>query len=346
MMWGVGQLIASGVLRSLLTRTDQWAYRIPFALQWMWSVPLMVAISFAPESPWWLVRSGRLDDARTALNRLSMSSQDEQDNTISMMRHTDEVEKEISAGTSYRDCFRGVNLRRTEITSIVWIIQAASGASLMGNAAYFFQQAGLPTTISFDFSMSLYSVAIIGVAISWFAMNHIGRRTLYVGGLCAMVTTMLAVGFASIATTKASSFAIGSLLLVFTLCYDITVGTVAYSIVTEMPSSRLRTKTIVIGRALYNVQGIINGVITPYMLNPDAWNWKGKAGFFWAGTGLCCLLWAYFRLPEPKGRTYAEMDVLFEQKISARNFRNAVVDPFLLRENGDIKVELKAVEQK
>ncbi|KAF2798069.1 putative maltose permease [Melanomma pulvis-pyrius CBS 109.77] len=346
MMWGVGQLIASGVLRAMLSRTDQWAYRIPFALQWMWSVPLMVAISFAPESPWWLVRRGRVDEARTALKRLSMTSQDEMDNTISMMRHTDEVEKEISAGTSYWDCFKGVNLRRTEITSIVWIIQAASGASLMGYAAYFFQQAGLPTSISFDFSMSLYSVAIIGVAISWFAMNHLGRRTLYVGGLCAMVSAMLAVGFASIPTTKGSPFAIGSLLLVFTLCYDITVGTVAYSIVTEMPSSRLRTKTIVIGRALYNVQGIINGVITPYMLNPDSWNWKGKAGFFWAGTGLCCLVWAYFRLPEPKGRTYAEMDVLFEQKISARKFKIAVVDPFLLREDIDGKVELQEVEKK
>jgi SP family general alpha glucoside:H+ symporter-like MFS transporter len=305
----------------------------------------MVAISFAPESPWWLVRRGRVDDARTALARLSMSSQDEQDNTISMMRHTDAVEKEISAGTSYSECFKGVNLRRTEITSIVWIIQAASGASLMGNAVYFFQQAGLPTTISFNFSISLYAVAIIGVAISWFAMNHVGRRTLYVGGLCAMVTTMLAVGLASIGKTKASSFAIGSLLLVFTLCYDITVGTVAYSIVTEMPSSRLRTKTIVIGRALYNVQGIINGVITPYMLNPDAWNWKGKAGFFWAGTGFCCLVWAYFRLPEPKGRTYAEMDVLFEQKIPARKFKDAVVDPFLLREDGAMDVELQGVEK-
>lgn len=345
MMWGLGQLIASGVLRSMLSRTDQWAYRIPFAMQWMWSVPLMIAVSFAPESPWWLVRRGRVDEARVALKRLSMTSQDEMDNTISMMRHTDEVEKEISAGTSYVDCFKGVNLRRTEITSIVWIIQAASGASLMGYAAYFFQQAGLPTSISFDFSMSLYSVAMIGVAISWFAMNHFGRRTLYVGGLCAMVTTLLAVGFSSLAKTRGSPFAIGSLLLLFTLCYDITVGTVAYSIVTEMPSSRLRTKTIAIGRALYNVQGIVNGVITPYMLNPDSWNWKGKAGYFWAGTGLCCLVWAYFRLPEPKGRTYAEIDVLFEQKISAREFKNAVVNPFLLREGNDGKAKLQTEEK-
>lgn len=33
-----------------------------------------------------------------------------------------------------------------------------------------------------------------------------------------------------------------------------------------------------------------------------------------------CLLWAFFRLPETKGFTYAELDQLFENKISARKF--------------------------
>jgi SP family general alpha glucoside:H+ symporter-like MFS transporter len=31
--WVMGQLIGSGVLRSLVQRTDQWSYRIPFAIQ-------------------------------------------------------------------------------------------------------------------------------------------------------------------------------------------------------------------------------------------------------------------------------------------------------------------------
>lgn len=50
--WGLGQLIAIGVIRSMFTRTDQWAYRIPYALQWMWPVPLVIGVAFAPESPW------------------------------------------------------------------------------------------------------------------------------------------------------------------------------------------------------------------------------------------------------------------------------------------------------
>ena len=31
--WVIGQLIGSGVLRAMLNRTDQWSYRIPFAIQ-------------------------------------------------------------------------------------------------------------------------------------------------------------------------------------------------------------------------------------------------------------------------------------------------------------------------
>ena len=29
------------------------------------------------------------------------------------------------------------------------------------------------------------------------------------------------------------------------------------------------------------VVAIITGVVTPYMLNPTAWNWQNYAGFFW-----------------------------------------------------------------
>lgn len=153
---------------------------------------------------------------------------------------------------------------------------------------------------------------------------------------------MLGTGFTGLGHNSGASYATGSLLLVFTLFYNITIGTVAYSIVAEMPSNRLRTKTIVLARSFYNVQGTINGVITPYMLNPDAWNWKAKSGFFWAGLGLLCLVWTYFRLPEPKDRTYGEIDILFEQRVSARKFKSAVIDPFQTPETSNEQTDEKS----
>lgn len=294
-------------------------------------MPLLIGIMFAPDSPWWLSRRGRHEDAKKALQRLTSNTpESDLDQTVAMMRHTDELEKEMSAGTSYRDCFKGVDLRRTEITCLAWAVQPLCGASLMGFSAYFFEQAGLSTNISFDFSMGLYAIAMLGVVIAWFAMARLGRRTLFVGGLIFMCLVLLIIGFVALAPPKAKgpNFAIGSMLLVWALVYNITVGTITYSIVTEMPSTRLRTKTVVLGRNLYNVIGIINGVITPRMLNPSAWNWKGKAGFFWAGMCFLCLIWAFFRLPEPKGRTYGEMDALFERKVSARKFKSTAAELF------------------
>lgn len=63
-------------------------------------------------------------------------------------------------------------------------------------------------------------------------------------------------------------------------------------------------------------------------MNPTAWNASGKTGFFWGGTALLTFIWAYFRLPETKGRTYEELDILFARKISARKFASENVDAY------------------
>lgn len=55
-------------------------------------------------------------------------------------------------------------------------------------------------------------------------------------------------------------------------------------------------------------------------------DWKGKAGFFWGASSLMILIWAYFRLPECKGRSYRELDILFERGVPAKGFKDAIVD--------------------
>jgi SP family general alpha glucoside:H+ symporter-like MFS transporter len=59
--WVFGQLMASGALYAFQGRPadDTSAYKIPFALQWIWPLPLIVGIYFAPESPWWNIRKNR-----------------------------------------------------------------------------------------------------------------------------------------------------------------------------------------------------------------------------------------------------------------------------------------------
>ncbi|KAG0647804.1 Maltose transport MAL31 [Hyphodiscus hymeniophilus] len=330
--WVIGTLLGQGVLRAFLDRNDQWGYRIPFALQWIWPVPLAIGVFFAPESPWWLVRKDRIEDAKKALLRLTSRNDPDfnADETVAMMVYTNEIEKESNTGTTYWDCFKGVSLRRTEITCVVFAIQNLSGAAFMNYSTYFFVQAGLSTTNAFNLAMIQYALGAVGTICSWFLMLYFGRRTIYIAGLSLQFVFMMIIGFLSLAASSDSgaSWGIGGMLLAYTFFYDLAVGSVCYSLVAEIPANRLRTKTVVLARNTYNIIGLANNVIIPYMINPSAWNWKGKAGFFWAGLCFVCALWSYYRLPEPKGRTFAELDLLFERKVSARNFKTTIIDAF------------------
>jgi len=179
-------------------------------------------------------------------------------------------------------------------------------------------------------TMAQYGIGFLGTLFSWVLLTHFGRRTLYLSGLTCSTIILFIIGFLSLApaSNTAASWATGSLLLVYFCVHSCTIGPVLYAIVGEMPSTRLRQKSIVIAASAWSVMGIFNSSLTPYMLSPTAWNWKGKAGFFWGGLCLLSFVWTFFRLPEGKGLTYAELDVLFEKMVPARKFKAQVVDPF------------------
>lgn len=107
--WVMGKLIAFGVLKAMLTNTTEWSYRIPYGLQWMWPPFMLITIYFAPESPWWLVRKGRLEEAEQSLRRLCSAPDDviNPKNTIALMSRTIETECAMDIQGSYLDCFRG-----------------------------------------------------------------------------------------------------------------------------------------------------------------------------------------------------------------------------------------------
>ncbi|RAK99149.1 putative MFS alpha-glucoside transporter [Aspergillus ibericus CBS 121593] len=333
--WGLGQLIGIGVIKGMINRDDQWAYRIPYGLQWIWPLPLFIGISLAPESPWWLVRKGKTQQAKKALLRLTSVNREtdfDADETISMMVHTTALEKKITKGASYLDCFKGSDLRRTEIVCMVWAIQNLSGNSFSNYSTYFLEQAGLSTDDSYAFAMGQYGINMVGVFGAWFLMSlGLGRRTLYLYGLCGLCVMLLIMGFLGLVPKEhktQAALATGSMMIIWALFYQLTVGTVAYSLVAEISTRRLQIKTVVLGRNLYNIVAIICGVLTPYMLNPGAWNWSNYAGFFWGGICFLCIVYTFFRVPEPSGRSFAELDLLFERGVSARKFAQTQVDVF------------------
>ena len=231
MCWVIGQLIGQGVIRSLVNNNSKWSYRIPFGLQWAFIVPIFTGIFFAPESPWWLVRHGRLEDAKRSLLRLTSRDTGvdfNADETVAMMEHTNAVEKYLNPGNSYLDCFRGTDRRRTEIACVVWVTQNLCGSALWGFAPYFYEQAGLATTRSFDLSVGLYGLAIIANLLLWIWMRIAGRRTLYLIGLILTFTIlMITGGVGTLPETPAVSWTLGSLIIILAFVFDTTLGPVS-----------------------------------------------------------------------------------------------------------------------
>ncbi|KAL2672668.1 hypothetical protein Neosp_013382 [[Neocosmospora] mangrovei] len=327
--WAMGQFLSAGVLKGMLAYTSEWSWRVPIAIQWMWPLPIIIAVTMAPESPWWLTKRGRYEDAEMSLMRLSNRSRVDCRATVSQMRHTIQLESDIQSDSSYLDCFRGANLRRTEICMIVFAGQQLSGAVFAYTPTYFFIQAGISTDNAFKIAIGSTAMAFLGTCVSWIWLSYFGRRVLYTLGITLTSCCLIIVGICSAASsTSGAQWAQVSFVLVWKLAYSMTVGPICYAIISETSAVRLRPQTVVIARNTYAMAQIVANVLNPYMLNPIEWNWKGKAGFFWAGTSAITAVWSYFRLPETKGRTYEELDILFEKRVNARKFKETSVDAY------------------
>lgn len=323
----IGQLLGNGVTAGTQKRDDHWAYKIPFALQWFWILVLLPGLTFIPESPWWLVRKDRDADALHELERLA--SRDVNCNaSLAFIKETDRLEREMEAGSTYADCFNKVNRYRTEISIGVYSIQVLSGIYLINYGTFFFQEAGLDDDQAFDMGVGFLAVGFFGTLVSWVLMIYIGRRTLYIWGLGMLVILQLVIGILDCIPGRPNGaiWAESSLMLIWNFFYDISIGPICFVLLAECSATRVRSKTIAAATAVQGVLGIIMTVAIPYLINSEQANLQGKLGFFFGGLALISWVWAYFRVPETIGRTYEELDLLFDRNIPARQFKNYQFD--------------------
>ncbi|WRT65108.1 uncharacterized protein IL334_002050 [Kwoniella shivajii] len=325
--WCIGQFIAAGVLYSVNTRTDKWAYKIPFAVQWAWPLPLIFLLIFAPESPWWLVRKGRLAEAEKVVRRLGGKIDQDPKNTVAMMVRTNEIEIANETGVSFKDCFKGVDRRRTLIVCMIFGMQPLSGLTLGNQFVFFSEQAGLDSSNAFKMNLGNNAIAFLGTIFSWFLISWFGRRTIYLGGLMFAMADLYIIAFIGIAKSSSGvNWATSGLMIAYNFIYDAAIGPLTYAIISEMSSVRLRSKSIGLARNTYYITHIIAGITTPYMINSTAGNLKGKAGFIWGTMAVFCFVLAFFHLPETKGRNYRELDLLFHRKTPARKFASTNIE--------------------
>ncbi len=319
----IGQFISSGVSKGFDMSTTQWGYRIPFAIQWVWPVILLAGLPFAPESPWWLIRQHRMADAERSLRRIVNSKKVDIEKTVALMVQTDALEEDEEIGTTFKDCFKGSNRRRTEICVLIFLIQNFSG-NPQGYATYFFEQVGLTTSQSFDMGLGLTAIGFVGTFMAFVPVIYMGRRRTYLMGLTYTVVTSWIIGLLSFAPNYNKRIAIAwaqaTLLTLLEFFWQLTLGAFTYVIACEVSSTKLRSKTLALAVVIDAIGGIIIKVLTLYLLNPGAANARSQTEFFFGGVSIFSLIWCYFRLVETKGRTYGELDLMFERRVRTKDF--------------------------
>lgn len=333
MCWGAGSFLATGVLRATIDDVSDFGWQLPYGLQWIWIPPLLIVAWFAPESPWYLIRRGKVAEAEKNLYRLARPghyTEQTMRETLALMKHTDDMEKMEAKNASYADCFRGENKRRTMIVCMAWVIQIFNGQSITNYAAQMLRAIGMSAEDAFNYNMGIQSVNILATAVAIALMGSVGRRTFYLFGSSGIGFCMLVIGIMGFAAKEATDVAIPvAVFLIFVqIAFKVSLGPTTYVIVGETASSRVRAQTIVLGRALYVCGQIAVQQLNPRMLNndPTAWNWGAKTGMFYFGFCLLWVVWIFFFLPETKERTFAEIDYLFKKKTPARKFRTTPVD--------------------
>jgi MFS transporter, SP family, general alpha glucoside:H+ symporter len=99
--------------------------------------------------------------------------------------------------------------------------------------------------------MGQYDINMAGVFGARFLMTlGIGRRSLYLYGLWGLCTMLFTLSLVPRDHKREASLATGSIMLGWALCYQLSVGTVCYSLVGELSMRRLQIKTVVLGRNL------------------------------------------------------------------------------------------------
>jgi hypothetical protein len=208
---------------------------------------------------------------------LGYSKDGEAEKRLAVIKLTLDQIRSETEGVSYLECFRKSNLRRTIISIAPLSIQALSGVIFIaGYSTYYAQLAGFSTTTSFRLLVALNLVSMIGNIISWSLIDRVGRRNLTLWGSAALIVILMLSGALAAVGTKQSIKGCVSFMIIYGFFYNITIGSTAYTILTENATSRLRVKTIAIGVAVQNSWYTMWSFVIPYLFNPDKANLGAK----------------------------------------------------------------------
>jgi sugar porter (SP) family MFS transporter len=290
------------------------AYLVDFALAdfgaWRWmfagaAVPAVafgVGLLFIPDSPRWLASRGHMDRARAVLDRIREPGQ--ADGEMADIQHGLSQQKgdwsELLAPTLRPAMIVGVGLALAQqVTGINTVIYYAPTI---------FRFAGLSSaSVAILAGVGVGAVNVAMTVVAMQLIDRVGRRPLLLVSLAGMAISLGVLGLAFALPRFAASLgwiAVGSLTL-YVGAYAVGLGPVFWLVLSEIYPLRIRGRAMSVGTVV-NWGG--NGVVALTFLTLT--DGLGKAGTFWlfAAVSVGAWLFAYFMVPETKGKTLEQIE--------------------------------------
>ncbi|KAJ9636447.1 high affinity glucose transporter [Knufia peltigerae] len=325
----LGILIAYWIQYGALNISGNAAWRLCFSLQLVPGVIVGAIMFWRPESPRWLVQSGRDDQALLVLANLHGKGDINNEFVraeFAEIRTIVQLENSSEAPSYLKLIIDKEFRRRTGLAMGLQCMQQLSGANIvLYYAAKVFAQTGRTgpsaALLANGISSALLLVATTSLTIM---IDYYGRRKpIFLGpiamGSCLLVVASLLVRFGAPhfdQTTQAIQFTFentsaGEAALAFMFLFQVSFGALSSSLPWTYQSevfpiiARARGTSLAVTANYFTNFWL--GLYIPEALNTASW----KLYFIFAGINFGCALIGYLFYPETTGRSLEELDLLF-----------------------------------
>ncbi|HEV7203688.1 MAG TPA: sugar porter family MFS transporter [Jatrophihabitans sp.] len=295
----IGILVSQLVAYFLAGHGD---WRVSVGLALVPAVVLGLGIAREPESPAWLVRQGREDEARDVLAQLRDSA-DEIDDEVQKVRETAREESRGSIGD-----LLDRRLRPALMLGIVLaVIQQITG---INTVIYFaptvLQEAGLGRSASL---LALVVVGVTNVLMTVVAIRYldrVGRRPLLIGGMAGMIVGLAALAAAFAIGIHGSGAVFATIALaVYVGAFAVSLGPIVWLLIAEIFPLRVRGQAASIATMANWAANLV--VAVSYLSIISA---IGRTATFvsYAVVTVLSLIYVLAKVPETKGMTLTEVE--------------------------------------
>lgn len=296
------------------------SYRIPISIQFVWAAILAFGLFLLPESPRYLVKRGRIQDAARALGRVRGHPADAPliQSEVAEIQANYEYESRLSSN-SWLDCFKGGmrpsgNLRRILVGVFLQMFQQWTGINfIFYYGTTFFQQVGIKNEFMITIITNVVNVA--STPLSFYGIEKFGRRSLLLWGAALMVVSeyIIAIVGTALPGSEVANKVLIAFVCLYIFAFATTWGPAAWVIIGELFPMPIRTKGVALSTASNWLWNCIIAVVMPYIVDKDKGNLGVKVFFVFGTTCVICFLFAYFFVSETKGLSLEQVDRMLEE---------------------------------